>query len=132
MTRARSIVVTLGLILGLASLVGAPTDAAHAATTYSMGGRFVDLSTGRPVGGVRITIRDGSDVGIVLRSATTGPRGYFRATGIPAADGYGVYANGRRVGYRSGYVTYYHRLGTWGDAYAWDAGSVGTVKIRRR
>lgn len=128
MNRVKSLT-ALSLLVG-ATLVAGTTTSAEAACFGDASGKVVRAANGNPVAGVRVTVRDVSDLSHVYAHDYTGRYGNFRIPCVPAEE-IGVYVNGNAVGFNKGYVKANHYLGTWGDAVSWSPMAMGKIYVRR-
>lgn len=120
----------LALLLGSTLVAGTTATSEAAACFGDSSGKVVRAANGNPVSGVRVTVRDVSDLSHVYGSDYTGRYGNFRIPCVPAEE-IGVYVNGNRVGFNKGYVKGNHYLGSWGDAVSWSPMPMGRIYVRR-
>jgi hypothetical protein len=132
--RLRSYAAVLLVVLAatLATVGVTPVGASHAVTLTPMSGRLVSSATGKPVSGVRVTIRRWTASTTVVASAVTNAKGYFKTAGLRAdVNGYVIRVSARAAGYRSGWVGGGRVQPLFEDAGAYQPSWVGVVKLRR-
>lgn len=96
-------------------------------------GVVVDSATGRPVAGVKVTVRTAQRLYTVVDADTTGRKGAFRLSGIACEDNCALKFNGQAKGYEVGWRSCFARVvPTWGAACASPIGRIGKVFIDRR
>ena len=93
-------------------------------------GVLVNSKTGKPVPGVKVSVRPGDDITKPEGTDVTNARGVFKVNGIECEDDCALYFLGRPKGYENGYWGCAHTVvATWGDACASSLGNIGKVKI---
>lgn len=99
--------------------------------TYTVTGRVVRVSNGRPVRGVRVSATNANETGFI-GSDLTDAEGRFVMRGVTADDNeFGIYVQGARVGFENGWVGCDRTLKpTFGDACTLSS-PTGKIRIKK-
>ena len=90
----------------------------------------MNSKTGKPLPGVKVSVRPGDDLSKPEGIDFTNARGVFRVDGLECEDDCALYFRGRPKGYENGYWGCAKVVvRTWDDACAAPLGSIGKVRI---
>lgn len=96
-------------------------------------GVVVNSATGRPVSGVKVTVRTSDRLFTVIDSDITGRAGVFRLNGITCEDNCALKVNGQARGYEVGWRGCSAQVvPTWGDACGSPIGNIGKVFLDKK